>query len=213
MSVLTVQEAQVTTVSVEIQTLTISGKQVTLAVFRQLLNEDVVVDGEFVGTPWGTVNYHPDKCGDARSHLHVVWQKGQDLRRASFKCPELPGSIPLKQSTVGTRWLDAAVSEGWTCSLPSSDYRPLTVQFGRSTPAVEITPSAAARSILKWAGCDGMSNSVQHWREELLEQPRPSRGDLEAVIRADLEGFMQEHHQLVARWNDLTALPQLFIAI
>jgi hypothetical protein len=36
---LTPQTAQITTASVEIKTLTVSGKQVTMAVFRQLYQE------------------------------------------------------------------------------------------------------------------------------------------------------------------------------
>lgn len=81
--VLTTQNAQITTASVEVKTLTISGKQVTQSVFRQLLRLQLInEDGSLAGVPWGHVNYHPDKCGDsARAHLHVVWQLGSELRR------------------------------------------------------------------------------------------------------------------------------------
>src|SRR5262245_44111097 len=80
---LTSENAIIKTASVEVKTLTISGKQVTLAVFRQLLEEDLI-DPEtcqLCGVPWGIVNYHPDKCSDSGAHLHVVWQSGSDLRR------------------------------------------------------------------------------------------------------------------------------------
>ncbi|MEV4043150.1 hypothetical protein [Streptomyces sp. NPDC049744] len=81
---LTTQNATITTAAVEVKTLTISGKQVTLAVFRQLKEEALIADdGTLNGDPWGVVNYHPDKCGgDQREHWHVVWQNGNDLRRA-----------------------------------------------------------------------------------------------------------------------------------
>ncbi len=80
---LTVQNAAITTASVEIKTLTVSGKQVTLAVFRQLLEQPLVLDdGTLAGQPWGIVNYHPDKCADFSAHWHVVWQDGNDLRRS-----------------------------------------------------------------------------------------------------------------------------------
>lgn len=79
-------EAVVKTATVEVRSLTITGKQVTLAVFRQLQEEDLVdyFNGfELAGVPWGHVNYHPDKgCADEGRHLHVVWQKGEELRRA-----------------------------------------------------------------------------------------------------------------------------------
>ena len=82
---LTVHNAQITTAAVEVKTLTISGKQVTLAVFRQLREEPLIADdGTLNGVPWGTVNYHPDKCGNAdqADHWHVVWQRGSDLLRS-----------------------------------------------------------------------------------------------------------------------------------
>lgn len=81
---LTTQNATITTAAVEVKTLTISGKQVTLAVFRQLKEEPLIAeDGTLNGEPWGVVNYHPDKCGDDRvAHVHVVWQRGPELLRA-----------------------------------------------------------------------------------------------------------------------------------
>lgn len=95
---LTVHNAQITTATVEIKTLTIGGKQVTQAVFRQLKEESLIGnDGTLRGVPWGTVNYHPDpRCkqtGPHRDqwshgqycnaeHLHVVWQQGAELRRS-----------------------------------------------------------------------------------------------------------------------------------
>jgi hypothetical protein len=81
---LTVHNAEITTARVEIKTLTVSGKQVTLAVFRQLRNVPVLGDdGVLAGEPWGTVNYHPDKCADASAHWHVVWQRGTELLRSA----------------------------------------------------------------------------------------------------------------------------------
>jgi hypothetical protein len=68
---------------VEIKPLTVSGKQVTLAVFRQLPEQPLVFDdGTLAGQPWGIVNYHPDKCAGFAAHWHVVWQDGDDLRRS-----------------------------------------------------------------------------------------------------------------------------------
>lgn len=84
MTTIQVQQAQINTVKVEIKTLSVNGKQVTLALFRQLLNEnswtrDYKLD-KYVwrGIPWGTVNYHNRDCTD--SHFHLVWQLGNELR-------------------------------------------------------------------------------------------------------------------------------------
>jgi hypothetical protein len=79
---LTVHNANVTTAAVEVKTLTISGKQVTLAVFRQLITAPLIKDdGALNGIPWGVVNYHPDKCVGLLPHKHIVWQRGETLRR------------------------------------------------------------------------------------------------------------------------------------
>ncbi|MER5348932.1 hypothetical protein ABT093_01140 [Kitasatospora sp. NPDC002551] len=80
---LTVHNATINTAAVEVKTLSISGKQVTLAVFRQLRDEQLIADdGTVNGQPWGFVNYHPDKCDGARAHKHYVWQRGDELLRS-----------------------------------------------------------------------------------------------------------------------------------
>lgn len=85
---LTAQNATITTASVEVKALTVSGKQVTLTVFRQLQETPLIKDdGTLLGEPWGIVNYHPDKCSDAPTHLHVVWQYGDELRRSAVQMP------------------------------------------------------------------------------------------------------------------------------
>jgi hypothetical protein len=87
---LTTHEAQVTTASVEVKTLTIRDRQVTLAVFRQLHREAVIDgrSGEISGVPWGTINYFWKGCGLDEEHVHVVWQKGDELRRDCVRSPD-----------------------------------------------------------------------------------------------------------------------------
>jgi hypothetical protein len=83
---ITTHEATVKTATVEIKTLSVSGKQVTQALFRQL-KEEALIDAEtqtFRGLPWGTVNYCPSRaCAEIREHVHVVWQVGIELRRGT----------------------------------------------------------------------------------------------------------------------------------
>lgn len=86
--VITAHEATLKTATVEVKALTISGRQVTLSVFRQLKEEPLVnvETAELCGVPWGVVNYHPDKCAETYGdveHIHVVWQKGTELRRSA----------------------------------------------------------------------------------------------------------------------------------
>jgi hypothetical protein len=66
---------------VEIKTLTLSGKQMTLAVFRQLKQELLMGKNGFKGKLWGTVHYCDRDCRGIE-HVHVVWQKGPELRRS-----------------------------------------------------------------------------------------------------------------------------------
>ena len=86
---ITANQATVETASVDVRVLTISGKQVTLAVFRQLIEEPLVDprDGTLAGVPWGKVAYCPGKACSLHDrspgHLHVVWQKGGQLRRSA----------------------------------------------------------------------------------------------------------------------------------
>jgi hypothetical protein len=86
-------EATVRTATVEIKTLTVRGKQVTLSVFKQLPKEDLLnpETAELLGTAWGKVNYFWGDCHN--DHLHIVWQKGQELRRACV-FPRLHHEVP-----------------------------------------------------------------------------------------------------------------------
>ena len=75
--IIDVQQADIKTASVEIQSLTVSGKQLTLAVFRQLQEKYVLDDdAKLRGRVWGKVNYFWGACAKGKVHLHVVWQDG-----------------------------------------------------------------------------------------------------------------------------------------
>jgi hypothetical protein len=75
---------EVRTATVELPALTINGRKMSLAVFRQVRNEELIApDGTLNGAPWGWVNYHPDRCGDIDlRHWHVVWTRDGELLRA-----------------------------------------------------------------------------------------------------------------------------------
>lgn len=79
---LTADRALITTAAIEIKTLTIEGKQVTMAVFRQLPYRQIVDEErmELCGIPWGHVNYFWGNLNSAC--LHTVWQSGQTLYRS-----------------------------------------------------------------------------------------------------------------------------------
>jgi hypothetical protein len=96
-----VKEANLNTVAVEIQAMKIGAKQMTMGVFRQLEEEDIInwETFELKGVPWGKVNYFWGDCKNA-DHLHIIWQKGDELRRACVydnlkKILRVYGSHPL----------------------------------------------------------------------------------------------------------------------
>ncbi len=103
---ITITDASIKQVSIEVKVIKIDNKQMTLAVFRQLPEERLIdhLTGKLRGIPWGRVNYHVE-CSDAvpvltyghevidkvfqekgrkhvDPHLHIVWQKGNELRRS-----------------------------------------------------------------------------------------------------------------------------------
>ncbi len=87
-----VSDASIKTVTIEVKVMKIGNRQVTLAVFRQLPVEPVInlLTWELRGIPWGRVNYHvgcewlerPNNPMYEVPHVHVVWQKDNELRHA-----------------------------------------------------------------------------------------------------------------------------------
>lgn len=97
------RSALISTASVEIKTLTLNGKQMTLAVFRQLPEGGLIDwEGYLQGDPWGHVNYHPGPCrGFKRRHLHVVFQRDGRLLRDRVTFPDRDYPRPNRE------WLDS----------------------------------------------------------------------------------------------------------
>src|SRR5262245_33574543 len=113
---LTAENAVIKTATVEVKALTISGRQVTLAVFRQLPDVDLISlsDLRLNGVPWGHVNYHPDKCADNPEHLHVVWQEGARLLRSTtYREMDYPGQSQISAAAV--RFALLKLREAFTC--------------------------------------------------------------------------------------------------
>lgn len=83
---LSVHDAKIKTIAVQINTITVGRKQVTLSLFRQLREEDLISDdGTLNGIPWGYVNYCPGKDCPRRDHWHIVWQRGNELLRSAVE--------------------------------------------------------------------------------------------------------------------------------
>ncbi len=125
---ITITDASIKQVSIEVKVIKIDNKHMTLAVFRQLPEKPIldVLTGELTGTPWGRVNYCPD-CKNTFPHFHVVWQKGNELCR----------------TTIENRWM----------SGPSENIRE-ELLFGGSNPLSALNYSVESyictRSLQGW---------------------------------------------------------------
>jgi len=87
-----VEEATINTATIRIRMLTIDRRKVTLSLFRQLKQKEVIDpdSGELMGKPWGTVNYFwsdcdgnydPEDVNRRGRHLHVIWSDDDELYR------------------------------------------------------------------------------------------------------------------------------------
>lgn len=207
--VLTMQNAQITTAAVEVKTLTISGKQVSQSVFRQLLNEQILnEDGSLAGVPWGHINYHPGSgpcLPGAESHLHVVWQKGAELRRALVGKPD-PVTVPIYlPDELAEEWLEAAALDGW--GPKGSRVSRLKVTFPSGTVSVYV--SHEVQEVL-WPIADYYRNRAT---ASLKDQDRRSREELRDLVDQGIRAEVQIRQKLLNRWEELSALPHLFIAV
>ncbi len=127
-NVLTARNAVIRTATAEIKALTIEGKQVTMAVFRQLLRRDLIdrSTGELLGVPWGLVNYFWADCGYTGDHLHVVWQDGDELRRDCV--PSVRPGSRSDESAIGA--IERAIGAAARCHFA-------TVLHGTDKPEPE----------------------------------------------------------------------------
>lgn len=200
---ITAQQAVIKTAAVEVKTLTISGKQVTLAVFRQLIEEPIINDDtiELNGTPWGTVNYHFNYCDDYGQHIHVVWQKDNELRRSivSNQCkPDRshmgfvsnPDEDAIERLQLFAKvYLLIRCLNGHRYPIEDNCVNFTIDGFDLSVPLLKHVPNSTSNLIYVW----GSNNSLDHRRVWI-------EGELEETMEAI--GINQE-------WNEQTAYEQL----
>jgi hypothetical protein len=144
MSMLTTYNAEIGTATVEIKTLTVSGKQVTLAVFRQLRERPLISfdDGLTLnGNPWGVVEYHPDGKACAKGeHIHVIWSSENGIFRDSIAAPSTTFAS-YGNSRHGVRYVHALVrdqlSQGSAAREWSSDCWDATIGAVRVRIAID----------------------------------------------------------------------------
>ncbi|MGI5436184.1 hypothetical protein ACQEV4_01380 [Streptomyces shenzhenensis] len=206
----TPENTSVETATVQIRTLTVGAKQMTQGIFRQLIAQPIVsTTGRVGGTPWGIVNYHPDRCEDASEHLHVVWQNGNELRRAYVAAPE---RAYLKHPLVD-EYVTALIFEGARDTAGHVNHGDLRVT---ETATREISATVMVRGVM-FRGAT-IASALQTWEDPAgygtyasrvpaaFEEAysRPLRSSDEVVELLPVEAYR-------AAWRELSSLPQLFI--
>ena len=82
------EEAQIKTASVQIKTLTVNSRKLTLTVFRQI-HRKLIIDIDTMqlkGIPWGSVNYY---WNDDWGKIHLLWQEENELKRCILTMQEV----------------------------------------------------------------------------------------------------------------------------
>lgn len=230
--IITAREATIKTTAVEVKALTISGRQVTLSVFRQLKDE-AILDEDTVqlrGVPWGIVNYFWGDCAKASEHLHVVWQKGDELRRACvYPKPESTRGWVQRQRRMRNAflWWIAAVSTRedappFAVALnPSWDWRKADVEavvgdrlLTASLPRYgdQTVWTAVARLL------GGVSSSRERDAEIVANGVKQQRGTLSpSSLHRETEDLVGVLFDFEVRWAGqvaaLSELDHLFIAV
>lgn len=225
--VITIKEANISTLNVELKAIHINSKQMTLSVFRQI-QEETLFDDKFnlLGVPWGSVNYFWDKALQFNTTvLHVVWQKGNELRRWRFSnLLEGDGSSPT-QFLYG---LNQIARKFWTNAAHelSSKKGFITDKNERVTLAGKIIKSPAyyeKDGVYLPADPDTFSNKWRIERENerkeayqlsvnlanSYRQLIPSLEEKVKIFRIQEADYINNYR---AAYQQLTQLPQLYIA-
>lgn len=78
------QDIETESLSVTIKVLKVDSKKMTLSVFKQLQERQIIDDDlELKGSVWGKVNYQLPK--QPTNETNIVWQDGNDLFRWAVK--------------------------------------------------------------------------------------------------------------------------------
>jgi hypothetical protein len=239
--VINIHDAKIKTVNVGIKAMTINDRQVTLAVFRQLVEERLIHnDGSLAGLPWGFVNYHPDGCKDERhEHRHVVWQKGDELRRAVvYTQTEFPAfrsviadcyaTAVARDAWAGRRRFKVGempelpewtFPRGWPVEFVASLYPPARC-LGRLWNKERLVDLSRINDgydfAHDWGFDDGDSggccvHAVN--RAMTLLEDIPTADDLSGALREELIAERERRDRWLKTTQEIMTLPQLFVAV
>jgi len=232
MHTLTVKEAAIKTATIEVKTTTLSNKQVTLSVFRQLKEENILDSktGDLLGVPWGTVNYFWGKCEPTPfkpDHMHVVWQKGTELRRACVQPDPWEDEYSTRAKELVKDYYLVLSAEGWEPDLTPSTYSEAHFVHTRGTRTIGVTFRYEEARL--WP-TKGVSVSLRESEEKRRIRVTDAQAKMweawdtrwkERLTGRDFQRDILDPHFLAwdaycetyqRAYKELAALPQLFIA-
>lgn len=222
-----VREAALKTFQVSIQALLVSGKQMTLAVFRQL-DESRAIDrrtGEVTGKLWGRVNYHSG-CDREDGHIHCVFEMDGSLYRDSVGSEDWQWrDNALKHSA--RKCIDALA---YSLALEGVPFiTPKPPAYGNPANPLKIGtytlyPSFAVYEVMgKTEWNRELNKSIPNWEgeaKETLNQSRESMGVTFLESKqwwVEYERLTKERIDFKKKWQEgyekIAALPHLFIAV
>lgn len=211
MAMISVENAQINTVGIEVKSLTLNGKQVTLSVFKQIIEEDLIdADNEecdeednllniyeYNGEPWGIVHYFWQKeIKEPNDYLHVLWQKGKELRRCVIK----------KDKSKFIKYL--------------KDYK---YEISHQESEMDFLKYYRAINKSQWEKIDPDHNFTQfevnlkyielHRSKEEYNEVHNKYLELKKIRNEKMESIKKEIENLDKIFLPLLELPQLFIAV
>lgn len=197
--------------TIQIRTLNIGAKQMSLATFRQIIEAPAInAEGLVQGKPWGTVNYHPDRCDDAKEHLHVVGQLDGQLRRATVMAPD----HAYLRHPLATDYVTARVHEGARRGLASATHGDLKIH--RSPTTREVGAFVHVRGVRFACAVTPLTLAVFDQTSGYADQSGQLPQDFEDAYGRALRPCSEVAELLPAEaywaaWRELCLLPQLFI--
>lgn len=220
MAIINVTEAKLKTLSVEIKSLTINGRQMTLSTFRQLTLEPIFSyeNIDLAGVPWGRVNYYFDDCKKFTppQHLHVVWQKGDELRRACVE--EYSGLGVSERHDIDDLTTFLLLEQVYAGAIPDDESRDYLngkysglyqLQYGKGTPVM--------------GGWELQRSKLEEVRKKVSDvgeyMAKVLGIEIDEMVRKPNEAVEALRHRYATRklkyadlFDLLKELPQLFIA-
>lgn len=203
------------------------GRRLSRTYYQQLEPEPLInLDGSYAGTAWGRVHHTLDLCRPTpvdTPHLHVIWQKGTELRRCRVEMPSTPSRFK-GDDAPHWNWLSVLLY----CDLDLPFGRPihpvdmLPVTFEQGVVEVKVHPE---HRTLLWPELHTRDERRQ--AREVIEAEYSARPIPEELVEINdhdrkLDGWIPEINNQIrqekrrraaerTRYEELTVLPQIFI--